>query len=181
MRDEQTGSHFDLKDACRSAGINPFRHCRRGSPPALSPANSGRQSRTAGEIAGRRAAELPARARADEARRLAGRGLRRGRARAAGGTGGCRRGRARSEAYPQRHRRFQAPDARRAAKNCSRRSPRPRLSRWPARRPRGSTATISCARRSGRWRARSMRCRTCRGMSSSTAATGSSSLAIARR
>jgi hypothetical protein len=40
-------------------------------------------------------------------------------------------------------------------------------------RRRGSIATISCAPRCGRWRARCTRCRKCRSMCSSMAATGS--------
>ena len=58
------------------------------------------------------AAELSPRARADQARRLAGGRLRRGRARAAGRPGGGRRRRAGSEANPEGHRRFQAADGR---------------------------------------------------------------------
>ncbi len=57
------------------------------------------------------AAGLSPRARADQARRLAGGRLRRGRARSAGGPGGRRRRGARSQADPQGHRRFQAADA----------------------------------------------------------------------
>ena len=58
------------------------------------------------------AAELSARARADQARRLAGGRLRRGGARSAGRPGGGGRRRAGPEANPKRHRRFQAADSR---------------------------------------------------------------------
>ena len=94
-----------------------------------------------------------------------------------------RGGGARSQADPQRHRRFQAADARSAARSCSEKVA---LTAVVCGRLRIASADRSrqhrCVRRCGRWRAPSMRCTdVARSMRSSMAATSSAYPANARR
>ncbi len=88
--------------------------CAAGSACAPSRHDSGQIERSTGQARKRRdrgdATELSARARADQARRLAGGRLRRGRARSAGRSRGGRGGGAGSQADSEGYRRFQTAD-----------------------------------------------------------------------